>query len=294
MNLMLGDCLERMKEIPDGSVDALISDIPYGISISNWDVLHTNKNSALLGSSPAQTKSGLFKSRGKPINGWSGTDENIQKEYSQWCLSWLSEAFRILKPASPLLVMTGRQMQHRFTVAAEDSGLLFKDYIVWDKVTAPFRAQNIGKVLNKRGIDYVGSDRLGNLAPLHEPIVYMFKPYKRGTTITDNFIQERLGCFDSEVMTSNILRFSSKVKNKEHETQKPIGLMEILVSLVTKEGHTVFDPFMGSGTTGVACKNLNRDFIGVEKDEKYFQIAKERIENNSVEVQLNKAGLGTL
>ena len=65
---MLGDCLERMKEIEDGSVDAVISDIPYGISFSSWDVLHENTNSALLGQSPAQKVSGLFKSRGKPLN----------------------------------------------------------------------------------------------------------------------------------------------------------------------------------------------------------------------------------
>ena len=168
-------------------------------------------------------------------------------------------------------------MQHRFTVAAEESGLIFKDYIVWDKITALFRAQNIGKVLNKRGINYTGSHRLGNLAPLHEPIVYMFKPYKRGTTITDNFIQEGLGCFDSEVMTSNILRLNSKVKDKVHETQKPVELMELMISLVTKKGHTIIDPFMGSGTTGVACKKLSRKFIGVERDLEYFNIAKERI-----------------
>ncbi len=278
LNLMLGDCIEKMKEIPDGSVDALISDIPYGISVSGWDILHANKNSALLGSSPAQGKSGLFKTRGKPLNGWSEEDGNIQKEYSEWCSSWMKEVHRVLKPTSPLLIMTGRQMQHRFTVAAEEAGMVLKDYIVWDKVSAPFRAQNVGKVLNKRGIDYSGSDRLGNLAPLHEPIVYMFKPYKKGTTITDNFLQEGLGCFDSHVMTSNILRLTSKVKGRVHETQKPVELMEILISLVTKECHTVIDPFMGSGTTGVACKNLNRNFIGIEKDEKYFEIAKARIE----------------
>ena len=279
MNLMLGDCLERMREIPDGSVDALISDIPYGININAWDVLHNNKNSALLGRSPAQEKSNVFKSRGKPLNGWSKEDRNTQKEYYEWCIPWLKEVYRVLKPASPLLIMPGRQLQHRFTIAAEDVGILFKDYIVWDKVSAPFRAQSVGKVLGKQGVSYVGNDRLGNLAPLHEPIVYLFKPYKTGTTLTDNFVKSRLGCFDSDVMTANILRFNSKVPNKVHETQKPLELMEILISLVTKEGHTVLDPFMGSGTTGVACKNLNRDFIGIEKDETYFKIAKERIEN---------------
>lgn len=72
--LMFGDCLERMKEIPDGSVDVVVSDIPYGIDFSNWDITHSNTNSALLGASPAQSKSRVFKTRGKPKNGWSKND----------------------------------------------------------------------------------------------------------------------------------------------------------------------------------------------------------------------------
>ena len=73
--LMQGDCLERMKEIPDGSVDVVISDIPYGIDFSTWDVTHNNTNKSLLGRSPAQQKSEIFKTRGKPKNGWSSQDK---------------------------------------------------------------------------------------------------------------------------------------------------------------------------------------------------------------------------
>lgn len=279
IDLMMGDCLERMKEIPDGSVDAIISDIPYGISFSGWDVLHNNKNSALLGSSPAQKQSKLFKTRGKPLNGWSESDRNIGKEFSDWCVKWLTECNRVLKPASPLLIMCGRQMQHRFTIAAEDSGLIFKDCLVWNKRKAPFRAQNVNKVLEKRGVKSEGNWRLGNLAPIHEPILYCFKPYKQGTTVTDAFMENGVGCFNADILTSNMVSIDSRVKNKQHETQKPVELFEILVQLVTKECHTVLDPFMGSGTTGVACVNTNRNFIGIEKDEKYFEIAKQRIES---------------
>lgn len=70
---------------------------------------------------------------------------------------------------------------------------------------------------------------------------------------------------------------SSSVQEKEHETQKPVELMEILIKLVSSEHHTVLDMFMGSGTTGVACVGLNRKFIGIELDAGYFKIAKERI-----------------
>ena len=64
-----------------------------------------------------------------------------------------------------------------------------------------------------------------------------------------------------------------------HPTQKPVELLEYLIKTYSNEGDTILDFTMGSGSTGVACKNINRKFIGIEKDEKYFNIAKERIEN---------------
>jgi len=276
--LMQGDCLERMREIPTGSVDVVISDIPYGIDFSKWDVTHNNKNSALLGASPAQSKSAVFKTRGKPKNGWSNADTGRSGEFQAFCKDWLTEAYWITKACSPLIIMTGRQNQHRFTVAAEDSGFIFKDYMIWDKKSAPFRAQNINKVLQNRGLPEVaGEYRLGCPSPVAEPIIWMFKPYPIGTTITDCFIKDSLGCFESSEIKSNLIQFPSRVANKQHETEKPVGLFEILVKSFSVEGHTVLDMFMGSGTTGVACSNLNRKFIGIEMDENYFNIAKKRI-----------------
>ena len=164
--LMRGDCLELMKLIPDGSVDVVLSDIPYGIDYAQWDVLHNNTNSALLGASPAQEKSKLFKSRGKPLNGWSEADKQKGLEFQGWCESWLKEVYRVTKPCSPIMILCGRQLQHRFTCVAEDVGFVFKDYITWDKQQAPFRAQRINCVLQQRGNDLVSdSIRLGNLSP---------------------------------------------------------------------------------------------------------------------------------
>lgn len=77
-----GDCVELIREVPDNSVHLILSDIPYGIGADDWDVLHENTNSALLGQSPAQERAGaVFKRRGKPINGWSEADGNIPREY---------------------------------------------------------------------------------------------------------------------------------------------------------------------------------------------------------------------
>ena len=85
---------------------------------------------------------------------------------------------------------------------------------------------------------------------------------------------------DKNPTTVTSLDFNVRVGRGLHPTQKPIALMEYLIKTYTLEGETVLDFTMGSGTTGVACKNLNRKFIGIEKDEKYFQIAKDRIENH--------------
>ena len=79
------DCRNHFTEIEANSIDLFLSDIPYGIGLNDWDVLHNNTNSALLGA-PASRKNG-FKRRGKPINGWSSADRNIGKEYQEWCLS---------------------------------------------------------------------------------------------------------------------------------------------------------------------------------------------------------------
>jgi len=150
-------------------------------------------------------------------------------------------------------------------------------------MNAPARAQRISKVLEKREISYEGNARLGNPAPKFEPIVVMFKPYPIGKTITDCFIRDGLGTFNADYLTTNLIEMSSKVKDKIHETQKPINIMELLLNSFTQENHIVVDPFFGSGTTGVSCKNLNRKFIGIEMDEHYFEVGKNRIMNHEVD-----------
>ena len=76
---------------------------------------------------------------------------------------------------------------------------------------------------------------------------------------------------------TSILRFSNRVQGNLHPTQKPVKLLEYLIKTYTNEGMTVLDNTMGSGSTGVACKNTNRNFIGIELDKNYFEIAKQRL-----------------
>lgn len=287
--IICGDCIEEMKKIPSNSIDLILSDIPYGISYDEWDVLHNNTNSALLGTSPSQLKAGsIFKKRGKPLNGWAQSDKNISFEYYKWCTNWAKDWFRVLKPGASVFIFAGRRMTHRCIVALEDFGFIFKDMIAWEKENAPHRAQRVSEVFKRRK-DFANEThwegwRLGNLRPIFEPILWLMKPYKLGGTITDNLMEYGLGAFNNEEwikynpISANVVKIkSNKNDTGLHPAQKPLALMEALIKLTTKEENVVLDPFMGSGTTIVAAKKLNRKYIGIEREKNYFTVAQRRI-----------------
>ena len=86
------DSIAGLSKLPDNYVHLILSDIPYGIGVEDWDVLHANTNSAYMGSSPGQIRAGaVFKKRGKPINGWSEADQEIPKQYYEWFSTWAKE-----------------------------------------------------------------------------------------------------------------------------------------------------------------------------------------------------------
>lgn len=186
--VICGDSIKEIKKISDNSIHLILSDIPYGISYDKWDVLHNNTNSALLGKSPAQDKSSVFKTRGKPLNGWSEADKQIPLEYYQWCSKWASEWLRVLKPGASCFIFAGRRYAHRCICALEDAGFIFKDMLSWQKDAAAHRAQNVSVVFDKRN-DIINAEKwngwkLGNLRPLFEPILWFMKPYAIGDTLT--------------------------------------------------------------------------------------------------------------
>lgn len=287
--LMQGDCLERMKEIPDNSVDLILSDIPYGIGLDDWDVLHKNTNSSYGGNSPAQQKAGaVFKKRGKPLNGWSEADKKIPYEYQDWCSSWLPEIFRVLKPAGSIIIFAGRRFTHRCISALEDSGFNFRDMLGWVKPKAVYRAQRLSSVFKRRD-DTFSEDlwqgwRVGNLKPSFEPIIWGFKPYKG--TIADNVLKNQLGAYNHDVLDKYFGRpdniFECGMDRGEgglHPAQKPTKLLKALIELVTVRGQTVLDPFAGSGSTVVSATELGRKGIAIEFNEDYCGLIKDRCVN---------------
>ena len=285
-----GDALELIPSLPDNSVHCCISDIPYGINLDEWDVLHKNTNSALLGQSPAQRGKSGFKRRGKPIRGWSEADRSIPREYQNWCYQWASLLYPKMKDGASLFIFGARRTLHRAIVALEDSGFLLKDILAWEKQKAHHRAQRISIVMSRRGLhkdaDKWSGWRLGNLAPIWEPIAWFFKPYSH--TITDVVLENEVGAINVSALQSDGKRPSNLIKRwfeederRWHEAQKPVSLLEFLITLATLEQHVVLDPFIGSGSTAVACKRLNRQFIGFEINPDYVTIAKSRLSPSS-------------
>lgn len=292
-DILLGDSVNVMKYLKDDSVHAIISDIPYGISYDEWDVLHNNTNSALLGTSYAQMKAGnVFKHRGKPLNGWSDADKNISREYQDWCSTWASEWLRVLKHGASAFVFAGRRMAHRCICALEDAGFIFKDMIAWEKKQAPHRAQRISIIYNRRGdIDCAqkwDGWRVGNLRPIFEPILWFMKPYKIGGTLADNVRDLEVGAFNNELWklytadSSNTIKlYSERTDHGLHPAQKPLGILKALIELTTIKGQLILDPFCGSGSTLVAAKLLGRDFIGIDCSAEFVNIAKQRVSSIS-------------
>lgn len=239
--LMFGDCLERMKEIPDNSVDCVVTDPPYGITACKWDIVIE------------------FGPMWKELN-------RIVKETGAICL-FGSEPF------SSMLRVSNLQM--------------FKYDWVWQKDKAtnhlnakkqPMRRNEIISVFYKKQCLYRPQLTKKDPKNIRPPTNKrkQAENYGKMTAESKREIPVDMS-YPNETLT---FRGCSGDKGKSlHPTEKPIELLEYLIKTYTLEGETVLDFTMGSGSTGVACKNLKRNFIGIEKNREYFRIAKQRIKD---------------
>jgi len=246
VKLILGDCLSVMKTMPDKSVDAIITDIPYGITACSWD-------------------------------------EVIPFE-SMW-----EQVKRIDKG---VFITTASQP---FTSKLVMSNLnWFREEVIWEKE----RPSNIFNTHREHG-------------KTHENIIvfsgggFVYNPqkYKNGKERTREKMQRYVGNslkhHDGKSVTSyrgdwdgsvslprSVVYFIRDIGADNHPTQKPVALYEYLVRTYTNKGDTVLDITMGSGTTGVACVQNGRNFIGVEISEQYFEIAKKRIHDAQQQIRI--------
>ncbi|MCP4986228.1 MAG: site-specific DNA-methyltransferase [Colwellia sp.] len=246
IDLRQGDCLEIMKSIESGSIDAIITDPPYGTTACKWDSVIP------------------FDAMWEQLN-------------------------RIIKPNGAIVLFGSEPFSSAMIMSNVKD---FKYRWTWNKIKAsnhlnsrrqPLRCVEDIAVFYKRQPAYNPQLRDRLKKNIRDPK----KPYGKGNNNTYGKTEEGF-VFNSGreiplqkgypldlVEFSQVGSFGSK---RQHPTQKPVELMEYLIKTYTNEQETVLDFTMGSGTTGVACKNLNRNFIGIELDENYFNIAKERIE----------------
>jgi site-specific DNA-methyltransferase (adenine-specific) len=236
---MLGDCLERMSEIPDGSVDMVLTDPPYGTTQCKWD--------------------------------------SIIPLEPMW-----EQLKRVIKP-NGAIVMTASQP---FTTTLIASNMkMFKYCWYWEKGKGtgflnakkqPIRCIEDVAVFYTKQPNY---NPQGLVSGCFKNGRKSKQETEKGQTYGNQKYAEpsSVGNYPRQ-----LLKFSG-VHKPIHPTQKPVSLMEYLIKTYTNEGETVLDFAMGSGTTGVAAKNLNRHFIGIELDEGYFEIAKKRIDESTAE-----------
>jgi site-specific DNA-methyltransferase (adenine-specific) len=238
INLMQGDCLEKMKDIESGSVDMILTDPPYGTTACKWDsVIDLDLMWAQL-KRVIKPNGAIVMTAAQPF-----TTILIASNIKQFKYCWVWEKS---KATGHLNVKKRPMVKH-------------EDIVVFYKNQPSYNPQG----LIKKDIPTISKGNRG----------------KKGTGSSGDCygMAERDAIQTHTNYPLSITKHNVDMKAEFHPTQKPVALMEYLIKTYTNEGETVLDFTMGSGTTGVAAKNLNRNFIGIEMDEAYFNIAKDRI-----------------
>jgi len=246
IKLFKGDCLEVMKSIPSGSIEAIITDPPYGTTACKWDsvidfdlmweqlnrIIKPNGAIVLFGSQPFTSALTL---------------SNINNFRHQW--QWIKN-----KP-------TGAFSAKYMPMKANEDILVFGlNKVNYNPIMVKRTPEEFKACYRKNDSKSWGNNIQGQKTNLIKRKSKEEQWYKYPTNILS-------------------VKKDTKRNGKGHPTQKPVALMEYLIKTYTNENETVLDFTMGSGSTGLAAKNTNRNFIGIEQDDKYFEIATERINN---------------
>lgn len=240
MNLYNGDCLEIMQSIKDSSIDLILCDLPYGCTSCSWDIII-------------------------PF-------DKLWEQYK-----------RIIKPTGNIVLFSSGL----FTYKLIESNLKdFKYKLIWKKnVPTGMSSAKYRPMKYYEEICIFNSGRSSTYSPIMKDRVgvgkdcYNYDHYcNPNNHINMGKVKKRYD--PDKVQLSDVLEFNvvPNRNRKLHPTQKPVELLEYLIKTYSNEGDTILDNCMGSGSTGVACINTNRNFIGIELDKKYFEIAQHRID----------------
>lgn len=258
INIYNDDCLNVFKNIPDNSIDCVVTDCPYLISGAGGgskepteadkerEYIKGDNGRLVLKGTKHVSLNGIFADNS--VYARNGT---LFKHNAIKFEEWLPEVYRVLKEGTHCYIMINARNLAELQTKAEAVGFDFQQLLIWYKNnTTP----------NKF---YLNS---------YELILML----RKGAAKFINYMG-----------TKNVIQIDNIIGNKKHPTEKPVELMKILIKNSTNENDTVLDCFMGAGSTGLACKQLNRNFIGCEIDERYFKVAQDRLNNEQVQCEFN-------
>ena len=301
INIHNADCMEPLKTLADNSVDCVITDPPYSIDKldSNWsskDIKEDKKNSHI-----------------KHLPKGMKFDKKQVKNLYDYYIELAKLLFNKMKPGGYFLSFSSPRLYHAIAMACEIAGFEIRDMINWTYTQAMPKGMSMTHIIKKmKGLSENQKNKLieeykdfktPQIRSCFEPICVAMKPM--GTTFMKNELNFKTGMIDfsqkvginNDRVPANIITTEeynesydknfmvSKPTKKEkgekntHITVKPIALMEHLVKLFSKKGALVLDPFVGSGTTAIACKNTGRKCIGCEINKEYYDIALDRLKS---------------
>lgn len=252
-----GDCLEIMKQIEDKSINLIIVDPPYNISKEN-----NNRDRSKAWNPVMRRESKLNFDFGE----W---DNKSREEFLEFTSNWLKECCRILKDGGTIISFFNKEDISYLGWEAKKYGIRTRTIFTWHKTnpTPSFRKVNY---LSACEFLWVGS--------------------KEGKTWTFNFKKQ------SEMHNFFQSANGSSYKETKHPTEKPLSLIRYLIEVHSNKDDLIFDGFIGSGTTAVACKQLGRNFIGIELNKDFIKIAEERLSKlnseEAVSIPPNPKGIG--
>jgi len=245
--ILCGDCIEIMRKIPDASVDAIFADSPYNLQLGEKTLYRPED----------QTAARAVRDQ------WDAFES--PHEYDDFTRQWMTECKRILKPDGAMWVIGSYHNIFRVGAILQDLGFWILNDIVWVK-TNPMP--------NFRGTRFTNA---------HETLIWA-TPTKTGKYTFNYETMKKLN--GGKQMRSdwdlNICLGEERIKGADgkslHNTQKPMDLLRRVILSSTKQGDIILDPFVGSGTTAAAAKELGRQFIGIDREETYVNAARERVE----------------
>lgn len=289
---------EVLKKIENDSIDVVLTDPPYFLDKldSNWNIEEVNnpKNQYTIKSLPAGMK----------------FDREQGKKLYEWYLEISKEIYRILKPGGFFFSFSSPRLYHRMASAVDDAGFEIRDAFIWLYTQNQMKAMSLNHIIKKMDLSDEEKNKLikklegwktPQLKSCFEPIVMGQKP--TDGRYLDNILNYEIGLLNTNIRIGDDMYPSNVVSLEEideiidrvflinkpnklekgeyntHKTVKPLALCEYLLKLtVFSKNAIVLDPFVGSGTTAVAAKKLGFNYIGIEINKEYVEIAKKRLD----------------